>query len=113
MGFNSLVKYILEITIILCLDFLHQHTLSIQNMCTQIDGQLCKYTLMAYHFETIKRIEIPMDKNKHAHRQTVGLDDLPLLRRKMFPYKEVEKFEILLLPSCVSPAQSRVHMDHI
>lgn len=54
-----------------------------------------------------------MDKNEQDNRQTVGLDDLPLIWRKMFPYKEAEKFEILLLPSCVSPDQSTVHMNHI
>lgn len=54
-----------------------------------------------------------MDKTKHAHRLTVGQDDPPLMQRKMFPYKEAKKFEILLLPNCVSPTQSRIHMNSI
>lgn len=35
--------------------------------------------------------------------RTVEPDDPPSLQRKMFPYKEAEKFEKLWLPSCVSP----------
>lgn len=38
--------------------------------------------------------------------QTVQQDKPPFLQRKMFPYKEAEKFGKLWLPGCVSPVQN-------
>lgn len=50
-----------------------------------------------------------IDLKRSDCKQTVEPVDPPLLKRKMFPYKVVEKFGKLSLLSCVLPAQ--VHKD--